>query len=49
MERACANGAVEAAERLFESYRTLFADYNLHKCKDNNLPKRRASDHSGMV
>ena len=31
MESACSSGDLEVAERLFESYRVLFADYEAHK------------------
>jgi hypothetical protein len=31
MEQACVSGDLEVAERLFESYRLLFDDYQLHR------------------
>jgi hypothetical protein len=38
IEMACATGDLEAAERLFESYRRLFADRQAHKSAPPSLP-----------
>jgi hypothetical protein len=37
MEMARATGDMEVAERLFEVYRALFADYQAHKLTDSTL------------